>query len=190
VFSGAQFSGDAIFEETEFSKLAYFNGAHFFGAAVGERVSAFDAAATLVAKTARDGVHAAGDLPELISNRDIVVITAPLTDATEGLVDATFLAARPANSVLVNAARGRIVDTSALVAELRAERIRAALDVTDPEPLPAGRPLWTRPGVIISPHMARTVPGTPALCYSVAVEQVAMLVGGQTPSNLVTERRN
>lgn len=176
--------------ETLRGKRVLIIGSGAIGTAVGDRVSAFDAAATLVAKTARNGVHAPRDLPGLIGHHDIVVITAPLTEATERLVDAAFLASMPTNSVLVNAARGRIVDTAALVAELRAERIRAALDVTDPEPLPAGHPLWTCPGVIISPHMARTVPGTPALCYSVAVEQIAMLVASQTPSNLVTERRN
>jgi phosphoglycerate dehydrogenase-like enzyme len=104
-------------------------------------------------------------------------------------VDAEFLAAMPDSALLVNAARGRIVDTDALVAELKSERIRAALDVTDPEPLPADHPLWTSPGVIISPHMARTVPGTSALCYGVAAEQVATVLNGETPSNVVTARR-
>lgn len=93
------------------------------------------------------------------------------------------------DSVLVNASRGGIVDTDALVSELGKERIRAALDVTAPEPLPQDHPLWTSPGVIISPHMSRTVPGTNALCYGVAAEQIRQYLDGRTPSNVVTERR-
>jgi len=113
-----------------------------------------------------------------------VVVICPLTPDTDGLIDAKILAAMPDGALLVNAGRGRIVDTDALVAELTAQRLRAALDVTEPEPLPADHPLWTLPGVIVSPHGARTVPGTNRLCYEVAAEQVAMLVGGETPSNV------
>jgi phosphoglycerate dehydrogenase-like enzyme len=90
--------------------------------------------------------------------------------------------------MLVNAGRGQIVDTDALIAELRTGRLRAALDVTDPEPLQADHPLWTSPGVIISPHSARTVPGTNALCYTVAVQQITAFIEGDVPSNIVKSR--
>jgi phosphoglycerate dehydrogenase-like enzyme len=81
-----------------------------------------------------------------------------------------------------------IVDTDALIAELRAGRLRAALDVTDPEPLPVDHPLWTSPVMIISPHSARTVPGTNALCYTVAAQQITALIEGDVPSNIVKSR--
>lgn len=90
------------------------------------------------------------------------------------MVDKRFLAAMPVGALLVNAGRGRIVDTDALVSELQRQRLRAALDVTDPEPPPEAHPRWTSPGVIISPHMAGTVPGTNRRCYAVAAEQISV----------------
>ncbi|WP_442788362.1 NAD(P)-dependent oxidoreductase [Amycolatopsis sp. NBC_01286] len=163
-------------------------GAGAIGTAVARRLPAFDATATLLARTARAGVHATTELPTLLAHHDVVVLTVPLTVETAGLVDDAFLAAMPDGAVLVNAARGRIVHTDALAVELRHGRLRAALDVTDPEPLPTGHPLWNCPGVIISPHMARTVPGTPRLCYAVAVEQIRQLLVGRLPPNVVTRR--
>jgi len=160
-------------------------GAGSIGTAVAERVRPFGAQPTLVASTARDGVHGPEDVPSLLPDHDIVVITAPLTERTRGLVDKDFLSAMPDGALLVNAGRGKIVDTDALVAELQAGRLRAALDVTDPEPLPEGHPLWGCPGTIISPHMARTVPGTNALCYAVAAEQIRTHLDGAIPSNTV-----
>ncbi|WP_410597825.1 NAD(P)-dependent oxidoreductase [Amycolatopsis sp. lyj-23] len=164
-------------------------GAGAIGWAVARRLSAFDAETTLVASTARADVHGPDELPALLGEHDVVVLTLPLTPATTGLVDADFLAAMRDDAVLVNASRGGIVDTDALVSELKSERIRAALDVTDPEPLPQDHPLWTSPGVIISPHMSRTVPGTNELCYRVAAEQIRQHLDGQTPTNTVLERR-
>jgi phosphoglycerate dehydrogenase-like enzyme len=148
----------------------------------------FGATSTLVASTARGDVHAASELPGLVSGHDIVVITAPLNEATRDLVAKSFLATMDDGAMLVNAGRGQIVDTDALIAELRTGRLRAALDVTDPEPLPADHPLWTSPGVIISPHSARTVPGTNALCYTVAVQQITAFIEGDVPSNIVKSR--
>jgi phosphoglycerate dehydrogenase-like enzyme len=116
------------------------------------------------------------------------VITTPLTAETERLVSADALAALPNGALVVNAGRGRIVDTDALVDEVQTGRLRAALDVTDPEPLPADHPLWTVPGVIISPHSARTVPGTNELCYQVAADQIGQLLAGRTPTNAVPGR--
>lgn len=163
-------------------------GAGSIGHATAAKLAAFDATSTLVARTARPGVHTPDEVPALVGDHDIVVLTAPLTEATRGLVDATFLAAMPTGAVLVNAARGAIVDTDTLTSELRIGRIRAALDVTDPEPLPAEHPLWQAPGVIISPHMARTVPGTNRLCYAVAAEQIDLFARDIEPTNSVTTR--
>jgi len=164
-------------------------GAGAIGTAAAELVRAFGARPTLVARSARPGVHAVDALPSLLDVHQVLVITAPLTPQTERLVDAEVLAALPDGALVINAGRGRIVDTDALVAELRSGRLRAALDVTDPEPLPADHPLWSLPGVIISPHSARTVPGTNELCYRVAAEQVGQLLAGQTPTNVVHARR-
>jgi phosphoglycerate dehydrogenase-like enzyme len=158
-------------------------GAGSIGMAVAKRLSAFDAVSTLVARTARDGVHATDELPELIGGHNVVVITAPLTEETHHWVDMKFLSAMDDGALLVNVGRGQIVDTAALVAELQAGRLRAALDVTDPEPLPADHPLWSCTGAIISPHSARTVPGTNRLCYAVAAEQIVSFVAGSVPSN-------
>lgn len=163
-------------------------GAGAIGAAVANRLRPFGAMPTLVASQKRDGVHGPDEVPGLLPDHDVVVVAAPLNEQTRGLVDKTFLAALPDGALVVNAGRGKIVDTDALVTELQAGRLRAALDVTDPEPLPEDHPLWDCPGTIISPHMARTVPGTNALCYSVAVEQIKAFLAGEEPSNLVTSR--
>jgi len=82
-----------------------------------------------------------------------VIVIAPLTPETEGLIDAEALSLLPDGALLVNVARGKLVDTDALVAETSTGRIRAALDVTDPEPLPPEHQLWRTPSVLISPHV-------------------------------------
>lgn len=159
-------------------------GAGSIGSAVARKLEAFDAQSTLVASSSRPGVHGPDEIPHLIAGHSVVVVTAPLTDDTLGLVDAKFLAAMDDGALLVNAGRGQIVDTDALVAELESGRLRAALDVTDPEPLPAEHPLWRCTGAIVSPHAARTVPGTNLLCYQVAASQIATFLSGGTPSNV------
>ena len=90
-------------------------------------------------------MHGYDELPGLLPAADVVVLVVPLTDLTRGMVDASFLARMKDGALLVNVARGAVVDTDALIAELRSGRISAALDVTDPEPLPAGHPLWAAP---------------------------------------------
>ena len=128
------------------------------GTALARRLEPFEVDVVRVGRTARtldDGtvVHAASELPDLLPDHEVVILVLPLTEATRGLVDAAFLAAMPDGALLVNVARGPVVVTDALVAELIRGRLRAALDVTDPEPLPPGHPLWTLPGVLISPHV-------------------------------------
>ncbi len=98
-------------------------------------------------------VHGFDELPWLLPRQDIVVLLTPLTASTRGLVDAAFLAALPDGALVVNIARGPVVDTDALLAETASGRLRAALDVTDPEPLPPEHPLWSAPGVLIAPHV-------------------------------------
>lgn len=186
--AGQTWAHRRVAADTLSGKRVLIVGAGSIGTAIAQRISAFGATPTLVARTARDGIQSAQEVPDLLPHHDIVVITAPLTSETRGLVDKGFLAAMPDGSTLINAGRGKIVNTEALVRELRSGRLRAALDVTDPEPLPESHPLWRCPGVIISPHMARTVPGTNALCYTVAAEQIKTFMAGGTPSNIVTGR--
>jgi phosphoglycerate dehydrogenase-like enzyme len=127
------------------------------GAAVERRLAGFEVDVLRVAsrpRTTEAGpVHGLDELPRLLPRADVVVLLVPLTEATRGLVDAAFLAALPDGALLVNVARGPVVDTDALLAELRSGRITAALDVTDPEPLPSGHPLWHAPGALITAHV-------------------------------------
>ncbi|HEY4570962.1 MAG TPA: 2-hydroxyacid dehydrogenase [Kribbella sp.] len=122
------------------------------GAALERRLSGFECEVIRVARRARDGVHPTSALPELLPRADVVVVLTPATPETERMVDAKFLARMKDGALLVNVARGVVVDTDALLAELGTQRISAALDVTDPEPLPAGHPLWSAPNVLINPH--------------------------------------
>ena len=151
------------------------------------RLAGFDVSITLVGRRARPGVHDASELPALLPQHDAVVLLVPLTPSTEGMVDARFLGAMPDGAVLVNAARGKVVDTDALVAELMAGRLSAALDVTEPEPLPADHPLWDCPGLLLTPHVGGSVPGGARRAYAVAAEQIAAFARGEEPPNLVRD---
>ena len=123
------------------------------GRAIGRRLAGFDVEVVPVARTAREGVLGSAKLDDELPLADIVVLALPLSEDTRGLVDARRLALLPDGCLLVNVSRGPVVDTEALVAELSAGRIRAALDVTDPEPLPPEHPLWQSPGVLITSHV-------------------------------------
>jgi phosphoglycerate dehydrogenase-like enzyme len=160
-------------------------GAGDIGRRVGAMLSGFDVALTSVGRTARDGVHGTGELPALLPGADVVVLVVPVTDETTGLVDAAFLAAMPDGALLVNAARGVVVDTDALLAELTAGRLRAALDVTDPEPLPEGHPLWSAPGLLLTPHVAGAVPGTGARAQAAVLAQLRRVLAGEPLADVV-----
>jgi phosphoglycerate dehydrogenase-like enzyme len=152
-------------------------------AAVGE---ALDADVTLVARTARDGVRTLADLPALLPETDVVVLAVPNTPETSRLVDAAFLAALPDGAVVVNVARGPIVDTDALLAELTAGRLHAFLDVTDPEPLPADHPLWDAPNLLLTPHVGGGTRGWPRRAYGLVAEQLRRYLAGEPLANVVT----
>ena len=166
-------------------KRALVVGAGDLGRQLRRRLEAFDTRVTLVGMSARDGVRGVEELPDLLGGFDIVALMVPLTSRTRGMVDAAFLAAMKTGAILVNAARGSVVDTDALVAELRTGRLRAALDVTDPEPLPPGHPLWTVPGLVLTPHVGGTVDGARGRSYAVAVSEIGRYAGGELPNNLV-----
>ncbi|MGP4112086.1 2-hydroxyacid dehydrogenase [Streptomyces sp. 4N509B] len=144
------------------------------GSAVEDRLGPFEVAEVIrVARTARDTprgpVHALAELPALLPRAEVVIVAVPLTDETRRLLDAALLARMPDGALLVNVARGAIVDTDALLAELESGRLRAALDVTDPEPLPADHPLWRAPGTLVTPHV-----GGPSTAFRPRAERLLL----------------
>jgi phosphoglycerate dehydrogenase-like enzyme len=162
-------------------------GAGAIGEAIAARLAPFEVTIERVARTARDGVHGLDELPRLLPQADVVVVIVPLTSQTRGMVDATFLAAMRDGALFVNAARGPVVDTAALTAELATGRIGAALDVTDPEPLPPGHPLWGMPNVLLTPHVGGSVRGTLRRAYALAGEQIRRYAAGEPLINVVTD---
>jgi phosphoglycerate dehydrogenase-like enzyme len=155
------------------------------GEAVRRRLEALRADVVGVARSPRPGVHGVEELEGLLPDADAVVVLTPLTDATRCMVDADFLARMPDGALLVNAARGPVVDTGALLAELGRERLRAVLDVTDPEPLPPEHPLWSAPGVVVSPHVAGDSPEADERAQRFAAEQLARFARGEPLRNVV-----
>ena len=125
------------------------------------------------------------DLPHLLPSADIVILTVPLNDDTEHLFDAGTLALMADGALLVNIARGRVVDTDALLAELEAHRLRAALDVTDPEPLPADHPLWHAPNVLITAHQGGNTTATYPRTARLVRRQILHLLAGEEPENVI-----
>jgi len=159
------------------------------GHAIERRLDGFEVGSvTRVARRARTGppqVHPIEDLHRLLPRADVTFLIAPHTPQTEGLFGAAELALLPDGALLVNVARGKLVDTDALVAEVETGRIRAALDVTDPEPLPADHPLWRQPGVLISPHVGGASSAFFPRADRLMAAQLNRFVAGQPLENIV-----
>ncbi|MDG9692248.1 2-hydroxyacid dehydrogenase [Streptomyces mutabilis] len=160
------------------------------GAAIEDRLVPFEVAPVVrVARsartTARGPVHPLTELPALLPEADVVVLSTPLTEATRGLVDAEFLARMKDGALLVNVARGPVVDTKALLTELESGRIIAALDVTDPEPLPPGHPLWQAPGVLVSPHAGGPTSAFLPRAKRLLVDQLSRFVNREPLRNVI-----
>ena len=156
------------------------------GQAVRRRLEALRAQVIGVAREPRPGVHGIDDLPDLLPTADAVVVLTPLTDETRGMVDAAFLAALRDGALLLNAGRGAVVATDALVAELQSGRLRAVLDVVDPEPLPADHPLWDAPGLLaLTPHVAGDTQAAEDRALRFAGHQVARYARGEPLRNVV-----
>jgi phosphoglycerate dehydrogenase-like enzyme len=160
-------------------------GAGDIGSRIATAVVAFGAQATMVARTARDGVQAMTELPALLPEHDVVAVAVPHTDETHHLVDAAFLAALPDGALVVNVARGAIVDTGALLAELTAGRLHAFLDVTDPEPLPPEHPLWDAPNLLLTPHVGGGTRDWERRGYQLVRDQLLRHVRGDELQNVV-----
>lgn len=156
------------------------------GAAVERRLEPFEVDVVRVARRARDGVRAVEELPRLLPDADVVVLLVPLTGATRGLVDAGFLAAMKDGALLVNVARGAVVDTPALVAELDRGRLRAAVDVADAEPLPEDHPLWDAPNLLISPHVGGASSAMWPRAYRLVRDQLRRYAAGEELVNVMS----
>jgi len=155
------------------------------GQAIGRRLAPFDVSVVPVASRPRPGVHGVDELAALLPHADVVILAVPLTPATRGLVDARFLGVMREGALLVNVARGAVVDTDALLAQLRAGRLSAALDVTDPEPLPTGHSLWQAPNLLISPHVGGNTTAYRPRAARLVSEQLARFAAGQPLANVV-----
>lgn len=161
------------------------------GVAIAKRLLPMEVSVTAVASKAREGdhlvdqVHGIDELPALLPEHDVVFLILPLTEATHHLVDAKFLARMPGNSLLVNVARGGIVDTDALVAACAGGHVRAALDVTDPEPLPPKHPLWRTDGVLITPHVGGATTAFESRALRLLRGELAQFAAGAPLRNVV-----
>lgn len=157
------------------------------GTEIEKRLEGFGAELVRVASTARQDdrgtVHGQDELPSLLPTVDAVLLAVPLTDSTTGLVDDDFLAALPDGAIVVNVSRGKVVDTDAVVRQ--GGRVRLAADVTDPEPLPPEHPLWTTPGVLISPHVGGMSTAMRPRIEAVVRRQIALMLDGQRPADVV-----
>jgi phosphoglycerate dehydrogenase-like enzyme len=160
------------------------------GVAVEARLAAFEVEVDRVARHARPGVAGVDRLRELLPHADIVILLVPGTAETTGLFDAEMLRCLKPHALLVNAARGPVVDTAALLAELKRGRIRAALDVTDPEPLPGTHPLWRAPNLTITPHIAGDSQAAERRVYRFIGEQVRRYVRGDPLLNVIGDSTN
>lgn len=161
------------------------------GKAVAARLAPFEVDLTVVASRARfeDGmpVHGVERLHELLPHAEIVVVTLPGGSETRHILDANALAALPDGALIVNVGRGPLIDTDALVAELQRGRLRAALDVTDPEPLPADHPLWSAPGALIVPHVGGASSAMKPRTVKLIRTQIERMLAGEPPLNVVHE---
>jgi phosphoglycerate dehydrogenase-like enzyme len=156
------------------------------GRALEERLRPLGCDVVGVARRPRPGVRGQEDLPDVLPEADIVVLLLPLTEETARIVDGEFLARMRTSALLVNAARGPLVDTEALEHALRAGQVRAALDVTDPEPLPQDHSLWSAPNVVITPHVAGASHRWLARAYRFVGDQIRRWALGEPLANVRT----
>jgi phosphoglycerate dehydrogenase-like enzyme len=187
--SGAARGQYSVLAEDLAGKTVLIVGYGSIGAAIEARLTPFGVILVRVARSARDApkVSAVSELHGLLPAADIVVLIVPLTDATRGLMGAEEIALMKRGALLVNAARGPVVETVALVRALQEGRIRAALDVTDPEPLPAGHPLWSAPNCLITPHIGGSTLEFIDRAFRFGAKQVRRFIAGESLENVVAD---
>ncbi|MDX2392083.1 MULTISPECIES: 2-hydroxyacid dehydrogenase [unclassified Streptomyces] len=178
------------FYESLADKSVLIVGHGSIGAAVEDRLTPFECGRiSRIARSARTAphgpVHALGDLPRLLPDADVVILCTPLTEDTRGLVGAEFLGRMKDGALLVNVSRGPVVDTKSLLEEVGSGRLRAALDVTDPEPLPAGHPLWHAPNVLITPHVGGSSSAFEPRAKRLVARQLTRFAAGEPVENTV-----
>jgi phosphoglycerate dehydrogenase-like enzyme len=186
---GAQVGQYAVLGDDLAGKTVLIVGYGSIGEAIEARLAPFGVKVVRVARRARNEpqVFAVGELCRLLPAADIVVTIVPLTPETQGLFGATEIGVMKPGALLINAARGPVVVTEALVEALQQERIRAVLDVTDPEPLPAGHPLWSAPNCMITPHVGGSTPEFIHRAFRFGAEQVSRFIAGKELQNIVTD---
>jgi phosphoglycerate dehydrogenase-like enzyme len=177
---------DAAVDDALADKTVLIVGYGAIGQAVERRLAGFEVDVVRVARTAREGVAGFEELPALLPAADVVILIVPATPETRGMVDGEFLARMKDGALLVNVARGTIVDTDALLAETASGRLRAALDVTDPEPLPADHPLWTVPNVLITPHVGGASTAFLPRALRLIHDQLRRYAAGEPLENVIT----
>jgi len=189
-FARAQEAGtwDFAVSESVAGKHVLIVGYGSIGAAVERRLAGWEVTVERIARHARPGVRPITELQEALPSADVVVILVPVTDETRHLVNKEFLKGMKDGALLVNAARGPIVDTDALLSELTAQRITAALDVTDPEPLPPGHPLWQAPGLLLTPHVGGAITDATPRAYAVVRDQLGRYAEGEPLQNVIGPR--
>lgn len=161
------------------------------GKELARRLEPFEVTVTRVGSSARtdaDGqVHGPDELVELAPGHDILVSVLPLNDNTHHLVGQEVLAALPNGALVVNVGRGAVVDTNALTREVASGRLQCAIDVVDPEPLPAGHPLWSAENALITPHIGGNASAFEPRILKLLKRQLEALAAGETPANLVQQ---
>ncbi len=189
-------SGTPILVEELPGKTVLIVGYGSIGKAIEARLLPFGPSRILrVARSARDAgtdpqqrqVHGITDLHALLPEADIVVLITPLTPETHHLIGRPELELMRRGAFLINAARGGIIDTDALVAALQAHTVRAALDVTDPEPLPPDHPLWHAPNLLLTPHIAGSTPQFLDRVYQFIGRQLEHMLNGEEPENIIRD---
>jgi phosphoglycerate dehydrogenase-like enzyme len=175
----------ALVEEVE-GKTILIVGYGSIGHSIEQRLAPFGVNFLRVARRERPGIEPVSRLRDLLPLADVVILILPLTAETTGMIGATELALLKQGALLVNAARGPVVDTGALLAALHAGKIRATVDVADPEPLPEDHPMWRAPNLFITPHVAGSSPLFMVRAYSFAAEQVARYIAGKPLLNIVS----
>jgi phosphoglycerate dehydrogenase-like enzyme len=187
-FAAEQAAGRWSYQFTEClaGKTVLIVGYGSIGQAVERRLAGFDVHIRRVARTARTGVSPVSELPDLLPEADVVILLAPVTTETAGMVDAAFLARMKDGALLVNAARGVLVVTDDLVAEVASGRLSAAMDVTDPEPLPPGHPLWALRNVLITPHVGASTPISASTAQRFVRDQAERYMTGQPLLNVIS----
>jgi phosphoglycerate dehydrogenase-like enzyme len=187
--TGRRFYPHVLIEELHAQRVLIV-GYGAIGHAIEERLKPFGAEILRIARSARPNaaqpVHAITELHALLPSADVVVLIVPSTQETSGLIGAHELALMKQGALLVNAARGPVVDTAALLHALNNGRIRAALDVTDPEPLPEDHPLWDAPNLLLTPHVAASSPQFMVRAMQLAAAQVGRYLRGEPLENVVT----